>query len=405
MTCSAKSSKRSGIQHHHMPVNSLRPAGRLGFADRPDAPRAVAGRGEAVGRDRDRLAVDAQLARPRADAGEARRVEQDAVALAADVLRSRRSVRTRSGTEVEADAVLVGVADEAQLVERLDRPRCGTGRPAGCILSSGREPDVADRPLPVAAAHGRVRVDHAEVRVHAEPGDEVRVGLVVDALVDAPVVDVAVARPDVAHRQRDLMDRILVERIELEHRVLPGIAARRIYRVIATVERRRRGVVRSLARPLLTDDREHLGPEIVRTPICDQLGIEFPLFAFSHCRDVVAAVSKAGGYGVLGALAFSPDQLEIELTWIDEHVDGKPYGVDFAMPEKFVGKGEEFDFGSLEGMIPAEHRDFVEHVLAEHDVPPLPEGVEGVMKAAGLGVEIEGPARSRRRCATPSRCS
>jgi NAD(P)H-dependent flavin oxidoreductase YrpB (nitropropane dioxygenase family) len=80
----------------------------------------------------------------------------------------------------------------------------------------------------------------------------------------------------------------------------------------------------------------------MRTPICDQLGIEFPLFAFSHCRDVVAAVSKAGGYGVLGALAYSPDQLEIELSWIDDNVDGKPYGVDFAMPEKFVGKGEEF---------------------------------------------------------------
>jgi NAD(P)H-dependent flavin oxidoreductase YrpB (nitropropane dioxygenase family) len=129
----------------------------------------------------------------------------------------------------------------------------------------------------------------------------------------------------------------------------------------------------------------------VRTPICDRLGIEFPLFAFSHCRDVVAAVSKAGGYGVLGALAFSPDQLEIELTWIDEHVDGKPYGVDFAMPEKFVGKGEEFDFGSLESLIPDEHRAFVEEILAEHDVPPLPDGVEGVMKAAGLAVEVEGP--------------
>ena len=77
----------------------------------------------------------------------------------------------------------------------------------------------------------------------------------------------------------------------------------------------------------------------MRTPICDRLGIEFPIFAFSHCRDVVAAVSKAGGYGVLGALAYSPDQLEIELNWIDEHVDGKPYGVDFVMPAKYVGQG------------------------------------------------------------------
>jgi NAD(P)H-dependent flavin oxidoreductase YrpB (nitropropane dioxygenase family) len=127
------------------------------------------------------------------------------------------------------------------------------------------------------------------------------------------------------------------------------------------------------------------------TPICERLGIEFPLFAFSHCRDVVAAVSKAGGYGVLGALAFSPDQLEIELTWIDEHVDGKPYGVDFAMPEKFVGKGEDFNLDSLQDMIPQEHRDFVEGLLQENGVGPLPEGVTGVMKAAGLGVEVEGP--------------
>ncbi|MDQ1465959.1 MAG: hypothetical protein QOH10_374, partial [Actinomycetota bacterium] len=131
----------------------------------------------------------------------------------------------------------------------------------------------------------------------------------------------------------------------------------------------------------------------MRTPICDRLGIEFPLFAFSHCRDVVAAVTNAGGYGVLGALAFSPDQLEIELTWIDEHVNGKPYGVDFAMPEKFVGKGEQFDLDSLQSLIPAEHVDYVEEVLAEHHVPQLPEGLDGLMKAAGLGVEAEGPGQ------------
>jgi NAD(P)H-dependent flavin oxidoreductase YrpB (nitropropane dioxygenase family) len=134
----------------------------------------------------------------------------------------------------------------------------------------------------------------------------------------------------------------------------------------------------------------------MRTQICDDLGIEFPLFAFSHCRDVVAAVSKAGGYGVLGALAYSPDQLEVELSWIDDHVDGKPYGVDFAMPEKFVGKGES-DIPvadlvqNLDAMIPEAHTEYVEKVLADHGVPPLPEGEEGQMKAAGLGVEAEGP--------------
>ena len=129
------------------------------------------------------------------------------------------------------------------------------------------------------------------------------------------------------------------------------------------------------------------------TPIAERLGIEFPLFAFSHCRDVVAAVSKAGGYGVLGALAYSPDQLEIELSWIDDNVGGKPYGVDFAMPEKFVGKGDEFSLEGLQDMIPQEHKDHVEKILAENDVPPMPEGTEGAMKAAGLAVEVEGPGQ------------
>ena len=72
----------------------------------------------------------------------------------------------------------------------------------------------------------------------------------------------------------------------------------------------------------------------MRTQLARDLGLEFPIFAFSHCRDVVAAVSRAGGMGVLGALYFTPEELEIELKWIDEHVDGKPYGVDLVMPAK-----------------------------------------------------------------------
>jgi NAD(P)H-dependent flavin oxidoreductase YrpB (nitropropane dioxygenase family) len=95
----------------------------------------------------------------------------------------------------------------------------------------------------------------------------------------------------------------------------------------------------------------------MRTPICDVFGIEFPIFAFSHCRDVVAAVSRAGGFGVLGALAFSPEQLELELKWIDENIDGKPYGVDVVMPASYVGK-EQGDLQKidLEKMIPQEDR-------------------------------------------------
>src|SRR5579859_6012972 len=134
----------------------------------------------------------------------------------------------------------------------------------------------------------------------------------------------------------------------------------------------------------------------MHTEVCDRLGIEFPIFAFSHCRDVVAAVSKAGGFGVLGALAFAPDQLEIELHWIDEHVDGRPYGVDLVMPAKYVGKGggEDASLAHLEEMIPAAHHEFVEHLLDEHHVPPLPADLEGgPVKAAGLGVDEEGPGQ------------
>ena len=115
----------------------------------------------------------------------------------------------------------------------------------------------------------------------------------------------------------------------------------------------------------------------MKTRACEMFGIDLPIFAFSHCRDVVAAVSKAGGMGVLGALAFTPEELEMELTWIDEHVDGKPYGVDVVMPANYAGKGGDLDPDHMDeqlaAMIPQEHKDFIEKVLAEHNVPPLPE--------------------------------
>jgi len=120
----------------------------------------------------------------------------------------------------------------------------------------------------------------------------------------------------------------------------------------------------------------------MRTRICDTFGIEFPIFAFSHCRDVVAAVSRAGGLGVLGALAFTPAQLEIELKWIDEHVDGKPYGVDVVMPVSSVG-GEGAKEPDFQAMIPQAHRDFVEAVMDRYHVPKLPEDAPAPMALLG----------------------
>jgi NAD(P)H-dependent flavin oxidoreductase YrpB (nitropropane dioxygenase family) len=116
----------------------------------------------------------------------------------------------------------------------------------------------------------------------------------------------------------------------------------------------------------------------MKTRLCEMFGCEFPIFAFSHCRDVVAAVSRAGGFGVLGALAFSAEELEQELAWIDKHVDGKPYGVDVVMPATSLvsDQKEAVDKGSLEKMIPEGHRKFVEGVLSRYEVPPLPAGAE-----------------------------
>ena len=110
----------------------------------------------------------------------------------------------------------------------------------------------------------------------------------------------------------------------------------------------------------------------MRTSICDQLGMEYPVLAFSHCRDVVAAVTRAGGFGVLGATILTPEQLEIELRWIDEAVGGRPYGVDVLVPEKLTGmeKGARFDGAALAELIPEEHRRFLDSLLQEYGIEP-----------------------------------
>jgi len=117
----------------------------------------------------------------------------------------------------------------------------------------------------------------------------------------------------------------------------------------------------------------------MQTEVAQKLGIEFPIFAFTHCRDVVVAVSKAGGFGVLGAVGFTPEQLKTELEWIDEHIGDKPYGVDIVIPGKYEGMGE-LDPEKLEDMlremVPAGHREFASKILSDHGVPEMPEGGE-----------------------------
>ena len=106
----------------------------------------------------------------------------------------------------------------------------------------------------------------------------------------------------------------------------------------------------------------------MKTPICDMLGCEFPLLAFSHCRDVVAAVSNAGGFGVLGAVGHTPETLDIELSWIDDQVKGKPYGVDLIVPTSLDSKEEALAVEELESRIPPEHKAYVCNLLAQYGI-------------------------------------
>ena len=81
----------------------------------------------------------------------------------------------------------------------------------------------------------------------------------------------------------------------------------------------------------------------MRTAATDLVGIDVPIFGFSHCRDVVAAVTNAGGCGVLGAVAHTPEQLDIDLRWIEQEVKGKPFGVDLLVPGTFAAGDPDDD--------------------------------------------------------------
>ncbi len=125
----------------------------------------------------------------------------------------------------------------------------------------------------------------------------------------------------------------------------------------------------------------------MKNVLCEMLGIDFPLLAFSHCRDVIVAVSKAGGFGVFGASSYTPEELEVELAWIDRHIDGKPYGADILVPENLsIGKELGITTGELAKHVPEEHRAFAEQVLRDH----------------GIDLGSEGLARARRNADTPA---
>lgn len=130
--------------------------------------------------------------------------------------------------------------------------------------------------------------------------------------------------------------------------------------------------------------------------LCERLGIQFPLFAFSHCRDVVAEVSKAGGFGVLGVVGHTAESVRIELDWLDAHVNGAPYGVDLIVPNKLDAKEGGLTPAELEARIPPEHKRHVEKILEDHGIDtsslwsaPIGEGFGDNLREAGARGVLE----------------
>lgn len=127
----------------------------------------------------------------------------------------------------------------------------------------------------------------------------------------------------------------------------------------------------------------------MRTRVAEMLGVEFPICAFSHCRDVVAAVTNAGGFGILGAVAHSPKRLESELTWIEEQTGGKPYGVDLLLPPRYVGAEQGgIDAKQVRDLLPEEHRAFVDDLLLRYGVSAPAEQPRG--PSGGLNISPKG---------------
>jgi NAD(P)H-dependent flavin oxidoreductase YrpB (nitropropane dioxygenase family) len=106
----------------------------------------------------------------------------------------------------------------------------------------------------------------------------------------------------------------------------------------------------------------------MRTALTDMLGVDFPLVAFSHCRDVVATVTNSGGFGMLGAVRFTPDQLDEELSWLDSETHGRPYGVDVLIPTRLAGRDEGLSAGETAARVPAEHVEFARDLLLRYGV-------------------------------------
>lgn len=128
----------------------------------------------------------------------------------------------------------------------------------------------------------------------------------------------------------------------------------------------------------------------MHTAICDAYGIDIPVFAFSHSPRVVAAVSKAGGFGVLGASGMEPEELDRALQMISKECAGKAYGIDMIIPEKYIGSEQGgLDLAALQTQLPQEHRNFVEELLTTYHIPETAQTKKTGFAKTGVGISLK----------------
>ena len=122
----------------------------------------------------------------------------------------------------------------------------------------------------------------------------------------------------------------------------------------------------------------------LHTKLCDMLGIEFPIVAFTHCKDVVAEVVNAGAFAVLGEAMHTPEEIEADVKWIRERVGEKPFGVDLVRPASSPPSG---GLDELMAQIPESHREYAQGIKERHNVPD-PKGAVDLHQWGGLNQEM-----------------
>jgi len=131
-----------------------------------------------------------------------------------------------------------------------------------------------------------------------------------------------------------------------------------------------------------------MGRPVLRTKLCDMLGIEYPILSAGMGPslvgektgapvELVVAVSEAGGLGVLGAAGHTVDEMRDDIRKIRK-LTGKPFGVDLLLPSQTVTAGDQVYDGPQEiplsevlKNLPKPHYDWMMKVKEEMGLPDI----------------------------------